>query len=297
MLQRVRSRRRNIVVERGPVPEVGIHPNVPFEQYAAWDALNHSALKHIDDSPKHYKHNRDNPESYSSDALRFGTLIHTLLLEPDRFEHITAPAPINEKTGKPYGMETKAWAEYAAALPGKLLVGEEELDRLDRMAEAIRKHKDSKVLFEHPSQREVCIVWDCPVTGLRCKGRVDLLIHLAGKSYLRTDLKSCTSAHPDRDLSKSLTSFGYNTQDAFYALGMEAMGLDSTGTIVAVENHGAHDVVVYGINEETRKASRVQVLDWLGKLRRSLETNEWPGYAESFIEIGASEWYLKLWAA
>lgn len=290
-----RSVTRSVTKPRGPVPRVGIHPNVPFEQYVAWDALNHSTLKVMGDSPKHFKYARDEAEPYSSDALRFGTLMHTLLLEPERFAEITAPAPINEKTGKPFGMETKAWAEYAAEHPGKILVGEEELARLRIMAREIRKHEDAKVLFEEASQREVCIVWDCPVTGVRCKGRVDLLISLGDKKYIRADLKSCTSARIS-DLESSLTGLAYHTQDAFYAMGMEALGLKSSSMIIAAESARAHDVVVYEINDETRIAANTEVNEWLADLRRCNETDHWPGYAERLIQIGAPLWYFKKFA-
>jgi hypothetical protein len=277
---------------RGVVPNVGVWPNIPFEEYAAWDALNHSTLKVMGTSPKHFKHAREKPEARTTDALRFGTLMHTLLLEPERFPTIIVPAPINEKTGKPFGSETKAWAEYAAAHEGKLIVTDEEVARLRITSREIRKHEDAKVLFEHASQSEVCIVWDCPITGLRCKGRVDLLISLGEKKCLRADLKSCTSTRIP-DLESSLTGLGYHTQDAFYAMGMEALGLKSTSMIIAAESDGAHDVVVYEINDETRIAAKTEVTKWLTDLRRCNETGHWPGCAERMVQLGAPAWYWK----
>lgn len=280
---------------RGVVPNVGIWPNIPFEEYVAWDAVNHSSLRRMADSPLHYKHARDEAEPYSSDALRFGTLLHTQVLEPERFDEITVPAPINPKTGNAYGMDTKAWAEYAAAHPGKLIVSLEECDRIGVIAHRVRTHRQSGVLFGVSSLREVCIVWDCPETGIRCKGRVDYLAEIGPKAFLRTDLKTCASAKIS-ELRKSLIAYGYHTQDEFYRRGFKALGFECSSIVVAAETVPPHDVVVYQVGEDTRKAAATQVGEWLSALRRCTETGEWPGYADDLVTLDAPEWYFKQFA-
>lgn len=58
--------------------------NLDNETYHKHPALSWSKFKHFLDSPYHYQHNVINAsEVASSDALRFGTLVHAAILEPD----------------------------------------------------------------------------------------------------------------------------------------------------------------------------------------------------------------------
>lgn len=73
-------------------------------------------------------------------AFQVGNIIHMRVLEPDRYaECVRTEGPINEKTGKPYGRDTQAFAKWQAENPGIIMV-EPYMDLMcERMPEAVRE--------------------------------------------------------------------------------------------------------------------------------------------------------------
>jgi hypothetical protein len=79
-------------------------------------------------------------------SFQVGRLIHMRVLEPDRYaEQVVTCGPINPRTGQPYGRDTKAFADWQAENPGKVVV-EQWIDVLcERMPEWVREIlKDGK---------------------------------------------------------------------------------------------------------------------------------------------------------
>ncbi len=96
------------------------HYERPYSDY-----LSSSGLKLYKISPKAFKYALDNPVEEKSDALRFGSLFHMAMEKFQQFGTIDAfwdriaifKPPVNEKTGQPYGVATKAYKEeYEAFL-------------------------------------------------------------------------------------------------------------------------------------------------------------------------------------
>lgn len=282
----------------GPVecPAPGVYPNVTFEAYCQWDALNHSRLKRVGRSPMHF---REGPPDRETDSKVFGVGFHEMMLEPARFAARVIPAPINDKTGKPFGRETKAWAEYAASRPGKLILTGEEIEEIKAMRDRIVAHPEASMFFEpgNGAQFEVCIVWDCPITGLRCKGRVDVWFMRSNKMVARLDLKSTADAG-SAAFGRSVVDYGYHTQDAFYELGCKTLGFDSYGLLLPIESELPHAMQLAPIENDTLQVGRHLVQEWLGKVRACIGTGVWPGYeAGSSVAFKAPEWYLKQFAS
>ncbi len=101
------------------------HYEAPFTDY-----LSSTQIKGYLKSPKYAKYKLDNPDEEKSDALAFGSLFHDLMASLAAVKGEWAQgygcwldnlavfqAPINEKTGQPYGVTTKAYKEaYEAFL-------------------------------------------------------------------------------------------------------------------------------------------------------------------------------------
>jgi len=287
-------------------PRPGIYEGVSFEIYRTIRAVNHSTLKHMATSPAHYLHEHDHPERAESDAMRLGTAEHAMMFEPERFAASVVPAPINPKTGNAYGSETKAWAEYAAAHPGKMILSDDELTRLRGMAAAVRSHPMAGAILAAPGTNEVTMVWVCPITGLRCKGRVDARRPDVGGLSVRVDLKTCESAG-ERAMAKALEQRGYDTAAAFYGIGAEALGIENeTHVLVCVESEAricvpgaaepAHAVAVYRVGEATFGVGMTRVREWLHALKRCIDSNQWPAYSDEIVDLEASTGYLQRWS-
>lgn len=271
-----------------PAPKPGIHPNVPFEDYCSWDALNHSKLKRIIEgcSMRSFKAGLADDDS---PAKIFGRAAHMAFLEPDRFVSSFALAPVNPGTQKAYGYDTKKYQEACAAQPDKVLLASEDVDGCKLLVQNIRDHPVARDVFERRGMAEVCIVWVCPITGLVCKGRIDYLNNYS------TDLKSTTCAAPP-SLSSDIVNFFYHTQAAFYEIGKEVLKIEAPHTLVFLEKK-TWDVAVHEIDEPTMAIAKNLVTDALRKVAACQKAKFYPGYTQNGIEsIGAPMWYLKRYA-
>lgn len=271
-------------------PEPGVYPNVPFDTYCAWDALNHSRLKACQKSASHF---REGPHDKETDSKVVGVALHEIVLEPAKFAGRVDLPPINPKTSKPFGRDTQAWRDYAAERPGKLILTRDEVEMVGAMRTKIMAHPDAGVIFDkgNGAQFEVCIVWNCPITGLRCKGRVDVWIPRDVKSVIRADLKSTRCAEW-RAFGRSIVDYGYHTQDAFYELGCQALGFASRGYLIPIETEAPYELQIAPIEDDTLEAGRKNVRRWLGMVKHGLETGQWPGYPTPCAPFKAPEWYL-----
>lgn len=268
-------------------PEPGLYRDIPFEDYCGWKALNHSALRKVARSLEHFKDAIDHPADDDTVSKRFGRGCHTLILEPAKFKNVI-DGPINDKTNKSYGMDTKAWTEFEAAHPGKVVMPREDRDRLARLAARVVAHPDAGPLIKMPGEAEVCIVWDCPITGMRCKGRIDKRI----PGQVRVDLKSTENAS-DEAMAKSIIDYNYHTQDAFYDIGCAALGLPEPEMwFIAVESERPHGITVFQIGPQTKLYARIDVKTWLHKVKAAHEAGIWPGYPEGLHKIEGPLWWL-----
>lgn len=278
----------------GCVPSVGVWPNVPFSTYVSWKALNHSTLRKVDLSLAHFRDAVDNPKDSGTDSKRFGTSAHELLLEPERFGESIVPAPVNPKTGKPFGSETKAWDEYAAQYPGKLILTEEETTRLHTIVRLLRSHETMMPLLAAPGMSEVCLVWDDDITGMRCKARIDRLI----PSFGRMDLKT-TQCAKHTEFRKSVLKYGYATQDAFYEMGLKSLSesghltCKDRSVFIAVESESPHGIGVYAIGEDSLGIARSLVREWLCAVKEGIDRKQWPGYPTGVQVIDFPEYVFK----
>ena len=120
-----------------------IVPNWDPENYFADEAINFHSLRDYKRNPKRFAAGEYDTRE-TTDAMRMGTQFHQLVREGDDVfgaNNALWTPPINEKTGKQYGQETKA---YAAALEawktdnaGKTPYSEEEYQTFLAMKEAI----------------------------------------------------------------------------------------------------------------------------------------------------------------
>lgn len=262
-------------------PPPGVYPGVPEIEYRSWDAVNASSLKALERSPAHYRHAKDNPRTEDSEALVVGTLAHMAMFQPalmDDLVRVWTP-PINPKTGKPYGMDTNAAAgdraTFADMNRGKMIVTEGQMAVASAVAAAGRANPEVRALLELPGAAEVSIVWDDEDTGLRCKGRIDWLA-----KGLFLDLKTCEVAS-NRAVSAMAMRYGYFTQMAFYADGLEKLyKRKHEAWIIAVEKEPPHGMGRYRVHELGIEWGRKSYKAALSVIAECEKSGVWPGYAD-----------------
>jgi hypothetical protein len=266
----------------------GLYPDIPFDAYQRIEGVNQSALKDAR-TPAHIHEALTGEPDEPTAAMVLGSALHARLLEMTTAASLIIDGPINEKTGKPFGVDTNAYREFAAANPGKIILSGDGRERLNGMADAVMRHSLARVVIEAAGDTELAMVWDDPATGVRCKARMDKIV----KGTLAIDVKTTANASPEA-WSRAVDDYGYHIQREFYGRGMDALGIGGTPFVfLCVENVAPYGVVIYDIEPESLAVAKHHVDRALAMVKACQDAGEWPGYPETVVQIGLPLWALK----
>jgi hypothetical protein len=248
--------------------------------------VNFSSLKHMADSPAHYRWHLLNPEDKDTDAMRLGSVTHIATLEPVRLETDVAVWTGGRRAGK-------EWDAFEAQARGKCIVTSEQMDRAMAMAIAVR-HDPIAAAYLKAGKAEVSLTWTAaapaiagvPGYAIDCKGRLDWL----GESAV-VELKTCRDASPDA-LAKAALDGHWHVQLAWYHdAAMREAGRSLPCKVIAVESEAPHVVTVLDVPAALIERGRRTYRDWLAALALCREADVWPGYV-----VGETELVLPKWA-
>ncbi|MCK7579823.1 MAG: PD-(D/E)XK nuclease-like domain-containing protein [Chromatiales bacterium] len=137
--------------------------DLDFDEYRAINAINASGLKLLERSPAHFQQARLEPHAPTA-AQALGTLVHLLVLEPER-ENEVAVAPECDRRTK---AGKDAWAEFQAESADRLIVTAEQWDTARRMRDAVRANKNAMALLADGSP-EVTLLHTLDGTPIKCR--------------------------------------------------------------------------------------------------------------------------------
>jgi len=246
------------------------------DEYRQIQATNWSSLKHMRRSPLHYRHELTK-ERAETPAMRIGTAIHCLVLEPDLYcERFAIWAG-----GRRYGA---AWTEWCAEHSGKMILNEQENAEAAGAAAAVLQAAGS---YFGRGTAEEAISWIDPATGMPCKARVDL------HHDCLVELKSTATLDEGAFKSKA-AKFGYHGQVAFYHDGLEALGhrMDDPPMIIVVEYTPPFDVIPFEVPPHVVDAGRSLYRQLLERLRECQQTDKWPGCAPGVQVFELPQWAM-----
>lgn len=224
-------------------------------------------------------------------AFTLGRAAHVLVLEGEkRFadEFDVCDGPENPKTGKPFGRETKAYAEWAATCK-RPVVSTADKALLDSLRAAVHAHPVAKTLLSEPgafAEGTVRTSWN----GVSVQARPDWFNPSTGTLL---DLKTCSDVDRFRF---DVRDFGYLYQLAFYRKCLALAGYEGEVHcwIVAVEKKEPFRVAVLRVTEPTVDDHNLQhfvsegVRDdndaMVDELKACRESDNWPTrYEEAII--------------
>lgn len=266
-------------------PPPGVYRGVPMPHYRGWKAVNASRLKVLaDKSPAQLQHENEQPDSATA-AQAFGTLGHTVVLQPQLVEDLYAIHPPGHKNSNAYKAAKQA---LLSARPFVTLVEKEELERANRADKVIRSHSLAAAAFG--GETEVSIVWLDSETGLLCKARIDSLVEGVGL----WDLKF-TSDLSDVGIERVVGSFRYDLQAAFYLRGVTELGLDVPPEFGFgfVEDSGIHEIRMEEVPGQVLVSAEMEIDELLGIWKRCEEKGEWPRRPETVGQLPVPYWLQK----
>lgn len=209
-------------------------------------------------------------------AFRVGRAVHKLLLEGDHAYRaaFSVGGPNNDRTGRPFGADTKAFREWVAGAgldPARVVTPSEAL-AVERMRRAVHRHKDAASLLargwpERTAEAELC--------GLPCQARMDWLT----PDGTLVDVKTTRCMD---EFENDARRHGYLHQFAFYADVAVAAGAGRLSVAaVVVEKFEPHRVGVWTFPESVLAPYAAQNAETLARLKRCRETGIWPsGFEE-----------------
>jgi hypothetical protein len=248
-----------------------------FDEYAAIKATNWSTLRAMAISPKHYQYALTTPRP-DTPAMRLGRAVHTATLEPDVF-----PLQWTVYDGRRAG---KVWDEFAAVNADKSILTVDEYETALAIRDAVHAHKSARRLLRY-GKPEVSLRWVDKQTRQRCKGRLDWL---RGDTLI--DLKTSRDVDPHA-FGRTAAQLDYHGQLAFYRRGLLATGHNPGPVyIIAVENSGPFDVMVYEVDDDVLAWGDEIVGSLLHQLKVCRKRRSWPGRDSGVQELQYPSWAL-----
>lgn len=249
-------------------------------KYFANKSLSKSSIDKLLECPALYKAWLEGEdEEKTSAALAFGSLSHLLTLQPQEFCNQYAVTDLNLTT-----KEGKAWK---ASLPeGVQVVKNDDYEKAQMMADAVRDHPQAKMLFQNYIAEEP-IYWT--FDGVPCKAKPDIVAEVFGRRYI-ADLKTTESVNPEA-IRKSIAKWGYHRQAAWYLSGMEAVGKPCDAFIfIFVEKTYPYLVTMCQLDEEALTKGMEECLRAVSTLKECQASGTWPCYTREIITLGLPKW-------
>lgn len=246
------------------------------DEYFALEALSASGAKLLRKSPLHYMADRQR-KRVPTPAMIFGTVVHTLALEPEREAFVVKRLNWASKEGKAEREQLEA-----SGLP---ILSEADADRARAIHDALVSDREVCVLLD-AADKEQPMVWE--QHGVRCKGKAD-----AFGPGLIVDLKTTLDAGP-QEFARSVATFGYHRQAAWYLDGYEATKGERAKDFVfiAVESQPPHAVALYRLDAASIAAGRLEMKRAAAVYRECLATGVWPGYARDVQTLSLPQWAM-----
>lgn len=202
-------------------------------EYHASPAVSNSKLSRFLESPRLM-----NTPRKKTPSLRWGSLVHTIILEPQLVGDTWAVMPEGLDKGK--GAKARE-EEFLLANEGKEIVSHEEFVQLSNIATAVQEDDEANALLSGEGVNESSYFWTDEATGIDMRCRPDRY----RDDGLLVDVKT-TSSIEHFSFRRSCWDFGYDRQGAIYIDGIEAVTKRKPRgfAFIAVEGKDAPEVFV-----------------------------------------------------
>ena len=260
----------------------GIFSDITAEEYHSIAAVSNSYLQRLKRIPAAAK-----VEQEDNEAFLFGRAFHCLLLEGSGiFYSLFAIAPDIDKRTKD-GKEN--WRVFCAENVGKGIITAGQYEAMAGMIASVNEHPfAARVLLEGLSEQS-CF-WTDKETGLYCKCRPDRVP--SGGHGVILDVKTTRDA-TQHGFTRSVASYGYHRQAAFYIDGFNAVSDTTVDAFIfiVVEKEPPYICGCYTLSDIDLELARIKNYELMGIERWCRERGKWPNYEnQGLVEINLPSW-------
>jgi hypothetical protein len=275
----------------------GIYPGVPFEDYARWNALNHSKLKHYAKTPRHARDAMLH-DSESTKYQDLGHAVHQALLEPELFDELYIVAP---KVDKRFKVGKAVWAEFEQRAAGRTIVTQDDMDMMRGLLHNIAGHETAREALYGVGVSELSIVWEDPEFGILCKARIDRLCEIGGWPFV-VDLKTSHKIASLPTWQQSVEKYVMHEQAAHYLRGLSTLRPLEGDAVrkfawLVCETQRPYCVRVFEAEDEALKIGNDEVGRHLAIHRQCTDSGAWPAWPEGLELAGLPSWAYKRYNA
>lgn len=247
--------------------------------HQSFEAISSSGLKTLLDSPFTYLsqlYDRQNGiNQKASKSMKFGTIAHQMILEPEVFRSKFIVMPdFGDQRKKENKLAKENWL-IDIPKDSVIFKDNDEYDDFVGVISAIANHKKARDIFKE-GVSEVSGFFKHEKTGLLCRIRPDFISTRQDLS-LFLDLKTARDSSY-RGFQRAIWDYRYDMQLAFYREGIKQI----TGQYpqhsgwVVVENKKPYEVAIYTANESTLSIGEMWVDHALEKLKKCIVSCEFP---------------------
>ena len=209
----------------------------------------------------------------------FGSAAHKLILEGEEAfssTYTVGDGPINERTGKPYGKDSKVYLDWLSTQEGEVITTE-DFNEIEAMRQSVIQHPEIPEKLLLPGGIAEGVV-RAELDGVKCQIRMDYFHPSTGI----IDLKTCRDIH---FFEYDMRNLGYAFQMAFYrAVLREACGIEYPVHIIAIDKTDFHVAGYWNIPAaELDVAERINAAA-IRRLKECRKTGKYPtGYERKQI--------------
>ena len=273
----------------------GKFTNIPAAAYHESDALSHSKLEVFRRRAALYKKHyidKSIKRGEESDALKIGRALHSFVLEGvDVYRREFAVAPKCDRRTK----EGKAiYADFAAQSAGKTIIGDDDMECVAEMANAIAGNPIAASLL---TGGESEVTWRANLSALpvlaQCRTDKFHAAHeLSNGRPCVVDLKTVESLDGFRDFERNFWSLGYHRAAGFYMPVIQDCGVTiADWFFVVVEKSEPFGCTVYKPTGRAVSIGCEENIRDILRLAACYKTNSWPSAPSGVQEIDLPSWY------
>ena len=245
-----------------------------------------SGIKEVLKSPAHYKLFLDRDVSISTDAMKFGNLVHTTVLEPEKLDKFEISVHGGSQEGK---------EQIEREKQGLITrVSESAIQKAGEIRDAI---KDKAATWLEPKGSvEHTIQWEHDTLGA-CKGKIDKYIAARSNAdkHIIFDLKTCEKAYGDNP-QLSAYNYKYYIQAYWYITGLAKVlnvplsRIEFIFFFVEKSKPYASRIFVSNIGDAFVKYGKEEVFKAEGKIIKCRSEKNYPDYGDERNKMTLPYW-------
>jgi exodeoxyribonuclease VIII len=251
--------------------------------YYKINALSNSSLSVLKKSPQEFYQRfvTGEDKSEETDAMRLGSAVHMLALEPERFdaEYVVLDGPINPRTQEPFGRETKAfdtWRKEAEANETRKIIIRDDFANAIAIAQSFHSHEIIQGLMSVDGkefEKSLLLTYQfSDGTSEQVKCKPDCII--PAESII-VDLKTSSDPRPE-EFQWSALRYGYYRQAAIYLDACEVFwGREFRFLFGVVNSKKPHECGVFELTPGDIQRGRDEYHELIEEYSRRKISNNW----------------------